>query len=190
MKSESALIVALRRREPEAFTILFETYSDKIFRLAVGMLEDEVEAESIVQDSFLRLFEKLDEFEGRSKLGTWLYRVAYNLTVDKLRKRRPTISLESATDDESIPLPAMMMDWTLLPEKLLTESEISAELDKAIGNLPEKFKVVFILREIEGLSTQETADILNISISAAKVRLHRARLFLREQLAESLMAYA
>jgi RNA polymerase sigma-70 factor (ECF subfamily) len=79
----------LRRRDPEAFSLLFETYSDKIFRLAMGVLGDENEAEGIVQESFLRLFEKLDRFEGRAKLSTWLYRLAYNASIDQLRRRRP-----------------------------------------------------------------------------------------------------
>ncbi len=190
MMSEKELVSALRRREPDAFTFVFENYSDKIYRLAAGMLDDEVEADGIVQESFLRLFEKLDSFEERSKLGTWLYRVAYNLAVDRLRARRPTISLDVTAEDNTIPLPVVMTDWTQLPEKVLTESEIRAELDKAIANLPEKYRVVFILREIEGVSTEETAVITNLSVSAVKVRLHRARLFLREQLAESLFTYA
>jgi RNA polymerase sigma-70 factor (ECF subfamily) len=189
MMSENELVSALRQRDPDAFSLLFEIYSDKIYRLAAGMLEDEVEADGIVQDSFLRLFEKLDTFEGRSKLGTWLYRVAYNLTVERLRKRRPTLSLDESTDEGSCPLPVVMMDWSQLPEKLLSESEIRAELDKAIANLPEKYRIVFILRELEGVSTQETAVITNLSISTVKVRLHRARLFLREKLSESLIAY-
>ena len=190
MLSEKELVSALRRRDPDAFTILFAAYSDKIYRLAAGMLDDEIEAEGIVQESFLRLFEKLDTFEGRSKLSTWLYRVAYNLTVEQLRQRRPTLSLDMTAEDDAIPLPVVMVDWTQLPENLLTESEIRAELDLAIANLPEKYRVVFILREIEGVSTEETAVITNLSVSAVKVRLHRARLFLREQLAESLLAYA
>lgn len=190
MKSEQELISALRRREPDAFTFLFETYSDKIYRLAAGLLEDDIEAEGVVQESFLRLFEKLDQFEGRAKVGTWLYRVAYNTAVDRLRKRRPHVRMDVDIDDAHLPGPVVLTDWKQLPEQVLSESEIRAELDKAIAALPEKFRVVFMLREIEGLSTQETADIVGISVSAAKVRLHRARLALRERLAESLQAYA
>jgi RNA polymerase sigma-70 factor (ECF subfamily) len=184
MHNEQELLSALRNRDADAFAILFETYSDRIYRLAVGLLEDEAEAEGVVQDAFMRLFEKLDQFEGRSKLGTWLYRVAYNLCQDRLRKRQPVSSLAiDIDDDEAIPVPAIYVDWSQVPERYLSEAEITAELDRAIATLPPKLKAVFMLREIEGLSTKECAEVLEISDSAAKVRLHRARLLLREQLA-------
>lgn len=186
---EKELLAALRRRDSDAFTILFETYSDKVYRLAVGLLENEAEAEGVVQDSFLRLFERLDQFEGRSKISTWLYRVAYNISIDQLRKRRPTVALGDELDDDEAPSPVILVDWRDVPERLLTAAEIKEELDKAIATLPQKYKVVFTLRDIEGLSTRETAVITDLSLSAVKVRLHRARLFLRERLAESLMEH-
>ncbi len=184
MLDEQQLLAALRRRDPAAFSQLFEAYSDKIYRLAVGLLENEAEAEEVVQDSFMRLIERLDKFEGRSKLGTWLYRVAYNLCQDRLRKRKPLspLILEYG-DDETLSVPTVFIDWKQLPEHSLTSAEINTELDKAINTLPPRLKAVFMLREVEGLSTQECAEILEISISATKVRLHRARLLLREQLA-------
>ena len=189
MYSEQELIAALRRRDSDAFTFLFDSYSDKVYRLAAGLLEDDMEAEGVVQESFLRLFERLDQFEERSKLSTWLYRVAYNAAIDRLRKRRPTLSLDVSDDEEEFPAPIILTDWRDMPERLLTQAEIRQELDKAIAALPEKYRGIFILREIEGVSTQETAVIAGLSISAAKVRLHRARLFLRERLAESLMQH-
>lgn len=182
------LLAALRNRESEAFTYLFEQYSDKVYRLAVSLLKDEVAAEGVVQDAFLRLIERLDQFEGRSNLGTWLYRIAYNLSVDRLRQQKPDLMLEDEPEDGRLPAPVYLADWSQWPEQMLTDAEVTAELDKAIAALPEKFRVVFILREVEGLSTQETADITNLSLSATKVRLHRARLFLREQLTQSLLA--
>jgi len=185
---ESELLVALRRREEAAFVALFETYSDPIFRLAAGLLGDEAEAEGLVQETFLRLFERLDQFEGRSSLGTWLYRVAYNKSVDLLRRRPVTLSLDEPPDDDETPLPMILADWQAAPEKLLSKAELSAELDRAIAALPEKYRAVFWLREVEGLSTEETAVITSLSLSAVKVRLHRARLFLRERLAESFAA--
>ena len=184
MMNEQEMLVALRRRDPAAFGQLFETYSDKVYRLAVGLLENETEAEGVVQDTFIRLFERLDQFEGRSKLGTWLYRVAYNRCQDRLRKRQPVSPLAMDVDeDESMPVPTIFIDWSQVPERYLTEAEITAELDSAIATLPAKLKAVFMLREIEGLSTKECAEVLEISDSATKVRLHRARLLLREQLA-------
>lgn len=185
MDNELVLLQALREGDSAAFQQLFDTFSDKIYRLAVGLLQDEAEAESVVQDSFLRLFEHLDRFEGRSKISTWLYRVAYNASMDRLRKRRPFLSLSSDLDDEDSPIssPAILIDWRDVPERRLTEAEINAELDRAIAALPEKLRAIFILYEIEGLSHSESAEVLGISVSAAKVRLHRARLTLRERLA-------
>jgi RNA polymerase sigma-70 factor (ECF subfamily) len=184
MLDDAQLLIALRQRDPAAFAQLFELYSDKVYRLALGLLEDENEAEGVVQDAFMRLLEHLDQFEGRSKLGTWLYRVAYNLSIDQLRKRQQLLSLVDEGDYESIPMPSVLTDWREVPETWLDSSELSAELDRAIASLPAKLKTVFILREIEGCSTAECSQILAISESAAKVRLHRARLLLRERLAE------
>ncbi|MCA9928094.1 MAG: sigma-70 family RNA polymerase sigma factor [Anaerolineales bacterium] len=186
--NEETLLKRLRVRDPEAFQYLFETTSDKLYRVAVGLLRDEAEAEGVVQDTFLRLFEKLDQFEGRSKVSTWLYRVAYNLAVERLRKQRPTLSIEEEPENDLLMMPVVLVDWGQWPERLLTDAEVTAELDKAIAALPETYRAVFLLREVEGLSTEETAVIAGISTGAVKVRLHRARLFLREQLAESLLA--
>jgi RNA polymerase sigma-70 factor (ECF subfamily) len=186
MLNELDLLTALRNREPDAFTLLFETYSDKIYRLSVGLLEDEAEAEGIVQETFLRFFERVDLFEGRSKIGTWLYRVAYNASIDLLRQRKPLLSIDSVAEDNDLPVPENLVDWSHWPEGSLTDAEVIAELDKAIAALPEKYRAIFILREIEGLSTRETAQVTELSLSAVKVRLHRARLELRERLTESL----
>jgi RNA polymerase sigma-70 factor (ECF subfamily) len=184
MLDDSQLLTALRQRDPAAFAQLFELYSDKIYRLALGLLEDENEAEGIVQDTFMRLLERLHQFEGRSKLGTWLYRVAYNLSIDRLRKQQPVLHLTVADDAaETLPMPAVLTDWRDAPETWLASTELSDELDQAIAGLPAKLRAVFILREIEEVTTEECAHVLGISESAAKVRLHRARLLLRERLA-------
>jgi RNA polymerase sigma-70 factor (ECF subfamily) len=184
MPDESHLITALRQKDSTAFAALFETYSDKIFRLAVGLLGDEDEAEGIVQESFLRLFEKLEQFEGRAKLGTWLYRVAYNASVDRLRQRRPHYSLIEEPDEQvdSPLMPILLTDWSQAPDLLFASTEAGAELEQAIAELPERLRGTFILREIEGLSTAETAEVLGINEGTVKVQLHRARLLLRERL--------
>lgn len=184
MKDDQELLVALCQGETAAFQQLFDVYSDKIYRLAVGLLQDEAEAEGVVQDTFLRLIEHLDRFEGRAKLGTWLYRVAYNASMDRLRQRRPLLPLNNEIDDETAsPVPLILTDWRHVPEQYLTEEEIHAQLDKAIAALSEKLRAAFLLYEVEGLSVEESADVLGISVSATKVRLHRARLALREELA-------
>ncbi|RMG90793.1 MAG: sigma-70 family RNA polymerase sigma factor [Chloroflexi bacterium] len=182
--TEQPLIQALRQRNPEAFTQVFNQYSDKIYRLAIGLLNNEDEAEGIVQETFMRLIEHIDQFEGRSQIGTWLYRVAYNLCIDHLRKQQPNLTLaEEHENSAKLPQPVILTNWHQPPEKLLASEEIMTQLDKAIESLSPTLRAVFILREIEGLSTAETAQILNLTPGTVKVRLHRARLQLREQLA-------
>lgn len=185
MSEEKELLASLRAGSQEAFHQLFEMYSHRMFRLAAGILGNDQEAEDVVQDTFLRFFERLDKFKGRSQVGTWLYRVVHNLSIDRLRRRKPTVDWDDAATAESAPLlmPAIFADWSRAPESLLERSEIKAQLGKAIAALPVILRSVFVLRDIEDLSTSETAEILGISAGAVKVRLHRARLFLRERLA-------
>ncbi len=178
---------ALRAGDPSALSALFEAYADRIYRLALGVLRDPAAAEDIVQETFLSAITHLNRFEGRSSLGTWLYRVAYNASLDRLRRRtdEPLPPDEPEADHEigeAVPLPRSIVDWTTTPERWLTDREVAAELDRAIGELPESLRVVFLLRDIEGLSTEETAEALGLTPGAAKVRLHRARLALRERL--------
>ena len=189
MADDEKLLAALRDRDPTAFADLFEQYADRIYRLAVGLLGDEQEADAVVQDTFLRLFERLDQFEGRSSLGTWLYRVAYNRSMDQLRRDRPVVSLEAVAEDP-LPAPAILAAWERLPEQQLSDEEVQRALEQAIASLPEHYRLIFLLREVEGLSTVETAEVAGISAGAAKVRLHRARLLLRERLAEQFAAPA
>lgn len=187
MPDDYELLIALRARSPEAFRHVFEMYSDRMYRLAAGMLGNEDEAEDVVQDVFLRFFEKLDDFQGRSQVGTWLYRAVHNASVDRLRRRRPVLALSDEPESEDgtpLPAPLILADWSIAPEALLDDAEAQSQLEAAILALPESLRAVFLLRDIEGLSTAETAHILDISLSAAKVRLHRARLQLREQLSE------
>ena len=181
---------ALQARDAEAFARLFDGYADKIYRLACGILEDEVEADCVVQDVFLRLFERLDQFDGRSQIGTWVYRIAYNASVDRLRKNRPTIALSFEDDVEEPVMPAILADWRQAPETALSAAEIAAALDEAIAGLSPTLRAIFILREIEGFSTAETAAVSSLSQSAVKVRLHRARLALREDLSKRFVSHA
>jgi len=183
MTEEPQLLIKLRERSPAAFQQLFSAYSDKIYRLAVSILENEDDAEDIVQEVFTRFFENLDRFEGRSKIGTWLYRVAYNASIDRLRKyrSRPVVELDISFEDE-IPLPDEISDWSESAGTVFDQQEIRQKLEDAIQSLPETLRVVFLLRDVEELSTLDTANILEITPGAVKVRLHRARLLLRDTL--------
>jgi RNA polymerase sigma-70 factor (ECF subfamily) len=179
-------IEALRSGDRDAFAQLVETYSGQIYRLALKMLNDALDAEDVLQNTFIKAFQHVAGFEGRSSLSTWLYRIAANEALMMIRKRRPGIIEMDAklvdADDADI-APSEFVDWGLLPEEELLTGEAKKELDQAIQNLPEKLRIVFLLRDIEGLSIQETAQALELSETTVKTRLLRARLRLREELA-------
>jgi RNA polymerase sigma-70 factor, ECF subfamily len=173
---------ALRAGDKAEFARLVEAYSTPIYRLALKMLANPQEAEDVLQTTFLKAFQHLPEFEGRSSLSTWLYRIAANEALMLLRRRRPELSLDDEPDDGAPPLPLQFADWGQLPERELLSSEARKKLDLAIQKLPEKLRVVFLLRDVEGLSIKETSEALNLSETAVKTRLLRARLHMREQL--------
>jgi RNA polymerase sigma-70 factor, ECF subfamily len=180
-------IDALRAGDPAAVGALFEAYADRIYRLALGLLREPAAAEDIVQETFLSALTHLDRFEGRSSLGTWLYRVAYNAAIDQLRRRsdEPLPPDEPEGDLETgmaLPLPRSIIDWARTPERWQADHEVAAEIERAISELPQSLRIVFLLRDVEGLSTEETAEALGLSEGATKVRLHRARLAMRERL--------
>jgi len=181
---EAELIARLKAGDKTACAECIEFHSPLVYRLALRLMGNEAEAEDVLQETFLSAFRSIDSFEGRSGLGTWLYRIAYNAAMMRLRKADPyTVSVEESLDtDGQYIVPKELFDWCCLPEKDFESDEVRDELEAAIGDLPESLRVVFVLRELEGLSTAETAEALGISEGAAKVRLHRARLWLRERL--------
>lgn len=175
----------LRTGDREEFSRFVDTYSGPIYRLAIKMLGIPTDAEDVLQNTFLKAFQHLKEFEGRSSLSTWLYRIASNEALMLLRKQRPEITLSDTaaedTDNREFS-PAQFTDWCCLPEDEFLSSESKAALDRAVQRLPETQRIVFVLRDIEGLSIQETSEALNLSETAVKTRLLRARLLLREEL--------
>lgn len=182
--NEAELIERLRAGDKKACAECIEIHSPGIYRLALRLMENEAEAEDVLQETFMNAFKAIDKFEGRSGLGTWLYRIAHNAAMMRLRKpQKFFLSVEETLEQEEGNLvPKQLFDWCCLPEEDFESDEVKNELEQAIRSLPAKYKSVFILRELEGFSTQETAESLNLSISTVKVRLHRARLGLREKL--------
>lgn len=180
---ERALIVRLKARDPAALAALFERSADRIYRLALSLLHDEQAADDVVQNTFLALLKAIDTFEGRARLESWLYRIAYHDALGRLRAEKPLVPLDAPDDGEAL-MPANLIDWATLPEDLLTDVEARAEMDRAIAALTPVQRAVFILRDIEGLSTREAAESLGLSEANVKVALHRARLALREHLAD------
>jgi RNA polymerase sigma-70 factor (ECF subfamily) len=175
---------ALRAGDRAEFAHMVEAYSGQIYRLALKMLNNPQDAEDILQETFIKAFRGLKGFDGRSSLSTWLYRIATNEALMHLRKKRPdTISIDEPLEtEEGEQEPRQIVDWCCLPEEELMTAESRAYLDKAIDALPQSLKVVFLLRDVEGLTTQEVTEVLNLSETAVKTRLSRARLRLREEL--------
>ena len=177
-------IEALRSGDRQEFARLVEAYSPVVYRLALKMLGDPQDAEDVLQNTFLQAFRHMAGFEGRSSLSTWLYRIAANEALMLLRKRRPETSFsdQGPEDEGAAEQPTRFTDWCCLPEDEMLSGEARRHLDQAVGRLPENLRVVFLLRDIEGLSIQETGQALNLSETAVKTRLLRARLRLREDL--------
>jgi RNA polymerase sigma-70 factor (ECF subfamily) len=177
-------IEALRAGDRAEFARLVETYSTPIYRLGLKMLGDPQNAEDVLQNTFLKALQHIESFEARSSLSTWLYRIAANEALMFLRKKRPEASIDepASGEEDELTLPSQFTDWTAMPESELLSTEGRQHLNEAIRALPEKLRVVFILRDIEGLSIKETSETLNLTETAVKTRLLRARLNLREQL--------
>ncbi len=175
---------ALRAGDRAEFARLVETHYEMIYRLALKILNNPQDAEDILQETFIKAYRNLNNFDGRSSLSTWLYRIATNEALMFLRKRRPdSVSIDETveTNESELP-PRHIVDWCCLPEEELMSTEAQAYLDQAIEDLPASLRIVFILRDIHGLSTRETSEVLNITEMAVKTRLSRARLRLREEL--------
>lgn len=181
---EQLLVQAAKRGEVAAFEDLVRRYDRNVFRIAQHITQNREDAEDVVQDAFLKAYENLDQFQGQSKFYTWLVRIAVNEALMKLRKRRPErmVSLDEEVKTEDDALPREVADWSPNPEQQYTQAELRDILSRTIQGLPPGFRTVFVLRDVEGLSTEETAEALDLSIPAVKSRLLRARLQLRERL--------
>jgi RNA polymerase sigma-70 factor (ECF subfamily) len=175
---------ALRSGDRAEFALLVEAYYEMIYRLAIKMVNNPQDAEDILQETFIKAYRHLNNFDGRSSLSTWLYRIATNEALMFLRRQKPDmVSVDESLDTgEGEVEPLQIIDWSSLPEEELMSAEAQVYLDKAVGKLSPSLRVVFVLRDIQGLSTRETAEVLDISETAVKTRLSRARLQLREEL--------
>jgi RNA polymerase sigma-70 factor (ECF subfamily) len=181
---ESQLLVKAREGDLAAFNELVNRYSRKIYRLANHITQNNEDAEDVLQETFLKAFEHLADFHGQSKFYTWIVRIAVNESLMKLRKRKSdrTVPLDEPLDTGEDTVVREVAVWDEDPEKTYSKEELGQILDDAIQSLRPTFRTVFILRDIEELSTEETAEALGISVPAVKSRLLRARLQLREKL--------
>ncbi|ABF41694.1 RNA polymerase, sigma-24 subunit, RpoE [Candidatus Koribacter versatilis Ellin345] len=184
ISEEMRLVNAAREGDVGAFEELVRKYDRNVFRIANHITQNREDAEDVVQDAFLKAFQNLGQFQGQSKFYTWLVRIAVNEALMRLRRRRPErmVSLDEDINTGEDTIPREVADWAPNPEQLYNQAELKEILQKTIQGLPPSFRTVFVLRDVEGLSTEETADALNLSIPAVKSRLLRARLQLRERL--------
>jgi RNA polymerase sigma-70 factor (ECF subfamily) len=184
ISEELRLVNAARGGDIGAFEELVRKYDRNVFRIANHITQNREDAEDVVQDAFLKAYQNLGQFQGQSKFYTWLVRIAVNEALMRLRRRRPErmVSLDEDINTGEDTIPREVADWAPNPEQLYNQGELREILQKTIQGLPPSFRTVFVLRDVEGLSTEETADALNLSIPAVKSRLLRARLQLRERL--------
>jgi RNA polymerase sigma-70 factor (ECF subfamily) len=188
--TDQDLVARLRTGDTAALEVLMERYASRVYRLAHGITGSAADAEEVVQDVFLTLFRKIHTFEGRAALGSWIYRVTTNAALIKRRGRHPEREIPL-----DLPFPAFLpdghragdpaflkADWSQTPEADLLSKETREILHRAIANLPDQYRVVVVLRDVQGLSNEEVAEVVGESVACVKSRLHRARMVLRERL--------
>ena len=186
------LVSRAQTGELDAFETLTTRYEQRVYSLAQRILRQEQDAEDVTQQTFLSALENLNGFRGEASFATWLFRIATHAALKVIRKRKglKTVSLEEATEGadrgDSVPHPEFIADWRQSPEQLVPRRETQRLLDEALSRLDEKHRLVFLLRDVEGLSVKETAEALEITEANTKVRLLRARLQLREHLTRTL----
>ena len=183
---ELSLVQEAKAGNYAAFEELVNRYEKKIYRLALNITRHREDAEDVLQEAFMKSFQHLQNFREGSRFYTWLVRIAVNEGLMKLRKRRTSrlVQMQEATDEEGQVVPREFVDWGPNPEELYERSELEEILQKAVDSLSPNFRTVFLLRDVEKLSTEETAGVLEVSIGAVKARLFRARLQLREELSK------
>jgi RNA polymerase sigma-70 factor, ECF subfamily len=180
-EDEPALVAAARGGDLKAFEELVSRYERKIFRLAMNITGNREDAEDVMQEAFLKSYSHLQEFQGDSRFYTWLVRIAVNEALMKLRKRRPgQVSLDDPGEPGEESFPQEVRDWGPSPEQHFAQTELAGILSEAIEKLEPGYRMVFVLRDIEELSTEDVAGLLSLSEAAVKSRLLRARLKLRD----------
>lgn len=183
--NEKKIIEMAKAGDRKAQAQLVMNYENKVYNLALRMMRDETDAEDVLQETFLTALKKIHSFEGRSQFFTWLYRIAVNISLQKLRDNKKYDNSVSLSDPDFETLHGKSLsEWPAFSQNLLSDKDFRTLLDSAIKALPPIYRSVFILRDIEGLSTEETRKLLDLSDSNVKVRLMRARFFLREKLAD------
>ncbi len=184
---DTRLAKLARKGDQRAFAEIVELYKDKLYHLGYRMTSNRQEAEDVVQDTFLRVFHNLDRYDENQKFSTWIYRIATNLCIDRLRKRKNVYSLDAeSSDHEGLDGYSMLPSDDRTPESELMLSETQRVIHEAMETLPPKYKSVMVLRYLQDLSLQEISDVLNMPVTTVKTRVHRGREFMRKKLEHKL----
>jgi RNA polymerase sigma-70 factor (ECF subfamily) len=192
LRDESRMIASILAGDAQLFHELIRPYERRVYAMALSFLRNEADAEDVAQEAFLKAFRSLSSFRGDAKFGTWLVSITLNEARSRIR-RRDAIKMESLDepeDDQGHSSPALLRDWKEIPSEALERKEVRSLLQKAITALPQIYREVFQLRDIEQLSVNEAAEALGITVSSVKVRLHRARMMLQKNLAPQLKEMA
>ena len=188
LRDEARMIASIVAGESHLFHELIRPYERRVYVMALSFLRNEADAEDAAQEAFLKAFRNLASFRGEAKFGTWLVSITLNEARNRIR-HRDTIKMESLDeppDDDGPISPALLRDWREIPSEVLERKEVSLLLHQAVTALPPIYREVFTLRDVEGMSVNEAAGALDISIASVKVRLHRARMMLQKTLAPQL----
>jgi RNA polymerase sigma-70 factor (ECF subfamily) len=183
--TEEQLIEEAINGSKVALANLVKKYEQTVYNFAFKICRNKERAEHTMQETFLSMIKSLNQFSGKSKLSTWLYTIVSNHCL-MLARSQKKYDYETLENDEGLINDKNVVDWKLSPEKLAENIELKSVLDDAIQKLPHEYRIVFLLRDVEGLSTKETSEIVNLSVPAIKSRLHRARAFLRNELNNTL----
>ena len=182
--SDEELVVRARQRDEAAVRTITTRYNRRLFRIARSILRNDAEAEDVVQETYVRAFTGLGMFRGDAAFGTWITRIAMNEALGRLRRRKPTVDWETYGDNrqqaEIIHFPTSVAGSD--PEKAMAQGQVRVVLERAIDQLPDSFRTVFVARIVEGMSVEETADLFGLRPETVKTRLHRARVLLRAEL--------
>ena len=187
LANEETLVAQAKAGDGSAFSTLAQQYDRYIYRLALNITGNKEDAEDVLQEAMLKAYTKLDQFQGGSRFYTWLVRIAVNEALMRLRRRSPQkeVSLDEPVEgNEKSFMPRDIEDWADNPEEQYAKVELNKILEETVAKLEPNFRTVFVLRDVENLSTEETAQILGLSVPAVKSRLLRARLKARELLSE------
>ncbi len=181
--SDEDLVLRVQKGDADSFSVLADRWADRAYNLALSMVKNTADAEEVVQEGLLNAFRALPRFKHGSSFGTWLYRIITNAALIRLRKSAREVFLDGADEDAPKKIPPGLVDWTDTPLDDLINQETRRLMDEAIETLPLDQRMVFVLRDVDGVPAGEVAEILDLSVPAVKSRLHRARVQLRDQLA-------